>query len=86
MNSPKRFIAGAVCPKCAEMDRLVNYTNDDGTFKECVACGFLEKQIVQIETNEIGTRVNHFPVGPDGEEEQDDVQVVQLISPKSDKH
>ena len=83
MTSPKRFIAGAVCPKCAEMDRLVNYTNDDGTFKECVACGFLEKQIVQIETNELGTRVNHFP---DGEEVQDDVQVVQLLSPKSAKH
>ncbi len=83
MISPKRFIAGAVCPKCAEMDRLVSYTNDDGTFKECVACGFMEKQIVQIETNELDTRVNHFPeVG----EEQDDVQVVQLISPKSTKH
>jgi uncharacterized metal-binding protein (TIGR02443 family) len=83
MNSPKRFIAGAVCPKCAEMDRLVSYTNDDGTFKECVACGFLEKQIVQIETNELGTRVNHFP---EGEEEQDDIQVVQLISPKNSKN
>jgi uncharacterized metal-binding protein (TIGR02443 family) len=83
MNSPKRFIAGAVCPKCAEMDRLVSYTNDDGTFKECVACGFLEKQIVQIETNELGTRVNHFP---EGEEEQDDIQVVQLISSKNSKN
>lgn len=81
MNSPKRFIAGAVCPKCAEMDRLINYTNDDGTFKECVACGFLEKQIVQVETNELGTRVNHFPEV----EEQEDVQIVQLISPKSTK-
>tara|TARA_R110001592_G_scaffold86031_4_gene254064 strand:+ start:11556 stop:11807 length:252 start_codon:yes stop_codon:yes gene_type:complete len=83
MSSPKRFIAGAVCPKCAAMDRLINYTNDDGTFKECVACGFLEKQVVQVETNELGTRVNHFP---EVEKEQDDVQVVRLISPKNTKH
>jgi uncharacterized metal-binding protein (TIGR02443 family) len=84
MNSPKRFIAGAVCPKCAAMDRLTSYANDDGAFKECVACGFLEKQIVQIETNELDTRVNHFPEGE--EEEQDDIQIVQLISPKLTKH
>tara|TARA_R110001592_G_scaffold177076_2_gene417297 strand:- start:110023 stop:110271 length:249 start_codon:yes stop_codon:yes gene_type:complete len=82
MSSPKRFIAGAVCPKCAEMDRLVSYTNDDGMFKECVACGFKEKQIVQIETSELDTRVNHFPES----EEEDEVQVVQLISPKTTKH
>ena len=77
MNSPKRFIAGAVCPKCAEMDRLVSYSNDDGTFKECVACGFIEKQIVQIEQNELDTRVNHAP-----EQEDDGAQVVQIMIPK----
>ena len=81
MITPKRFIAGAVCPKCAEMDRLVSYTNDDGTFKECVSCGFKEKQLVQIESGELDTRVNHFPES----EEDDDVQVVQLISPKMTK-
>ena len=83
MNTPKRFIAGAVCPKCAEMDRLVSYTNEDGTFKECVACSFIEKQIVQIETNELDTRVNHFPEEDQG---QDDIQVVQLIPSKPTKH
>lgn len=82
MSSPKRFIAGAVCPKCAEMDRLVNYTNEDGTFKECVACGFIEKQVVQIEASELDTRVNHFP---ESDAEQEDIQIVQLISPKT-KH
>lgn len=78
MSSPKRFIAGAVCPKCAEMDRLLTFTNDEGTFKECVACGFSEKQIVQVETDELETRVNHFPEAP---EDPDEVQVVQVIKP-----
>lgn len=77
MSSPKRFIAGAVCPKCAEMDRLVSYANDEGTFKECVACGFIEKQIVQVEQTELGTRVNHAP-----EQDDDSAQVVQIILPK----
>lgn len=81
MSTPKRFIAGAVCPKCAEMDRLVSYSNDEGTFKECVACGFIEKQLVQVEPNELDTRVNHVL-----ELEGDDVQVVQLINPKPTKH
>ena len=77
MSSIKRFIAGAVCPKCAQMDRLVSYTNDEGTFKECVACGFIEKQIVQVLQDELETRVNHIdPVTEDQE-----VQVVQILAP-----
>lgn len=82
MNTPKRFIAGAVCPKCAEMDRLVSYSNAEGTFKECVACGFIEKQLVQVEPNELDTRVNHGLESEVG----DDVQVVQLINPKPTRH
>lgn len=81
MSTPKRFIAGAVCPKCAEMDRLVSYSNEEGTFKECVVCGFIEKQLVQVETSELDTRVNHGLESEAG----DDVQVVQLINPKPTK-
>lgn len=77
MSVIKRFIAGAVCPKCAEMDRLVSYTNDEGTFKECVACGFLEKQLVQVAQDEIETRVNHAAQDDDDAE----VQVVQIMKP-----
>ena len=74
----KRFIAGAVCPRCGEMDRLVTYTSAEGTFKECVACDFSEKQIAQVEMSELETRVNHFP---EGETEQ--AQVVQIVDLKS---
>ena len=42
-NEPKqrpRFVAGAICPSCQEMDRMVI----DGAADErrCVACGFVE--------------------------------------------
>jgi len=86
----KRFIAGAVCPRCGEMDRLVTYTDENGTFKECVACQFEEKQQVQLEINELDTRVNNlsgseFPEGKSVSEEKDmseeqGVQVVQVIN------
>ena len=43
----KRFIAGAVCPKCKEIDRMVLETSEAGDKEEvqrrrCVSCGFLE--------------------------------------------
>jgi uncharacterized metal-binding protein (TIGR02443 family) len=42
-KSKKRFIAGAVCPKCSEMDKLVMYKNDDGReTRECVICDYID--------------------------------------------
>lgn len=38
--SRRRFIAGAVCPRCAQMDKLV--VDMDTDQRECVACGFNE--------------------------------------------
>lgn len=38
--SRRRFIAGAVCPRCAAMDKIV--INLDTDRRECVACGFSE--------------------------------------------
>jgi len=39
----KRFIAGVVCPKCGEMDKIRMYRDDnDDELRDCVACGFTE--------------------------------------------
>jgi len=78
MTSKKRFIAGAVCPRCGEMDKLVSYSNEQDTIKECVACGFEEKQAVQVELDELGTRVNHLPED-DMSNQDGSVQVVQIM-------
>ena len=74
----KRFIAGAVCPRCGEMDRLVTYTDNEGTFKECVSCDFEEKQLVQVELDEMDTRVNQLSGSASADESS--VQVVNIIS------
>ncbi len=36
----RRFIAGAICPSCREMDRLFVDADDAGPFFECVSCGY----------------------------------------------
>ena len=65
-NTPprRRFIAGAVCPRCALMDKIVVDLDTDQ--RECVACGFAEERPgdaaaqVQPETasRELPTRVS----------------------------
>lgn len=37
---PKRFIAGAVCPRCGVQDRIRLYSFEGATHRDCVACGF----------------------------------------------
>ena len=40
----KRFIAGAVCPSCGQMDTLQVYTTPSGQkVMTCVDCNFLEQ-------------------------------------------
>jgi uncharacterized metal-binding protein (TIGR02443 family) len=40
----KRFIAGAVCPQCQLIDKLVVYRENDLEFCECVRCGHKRQQ------------------------------------------
>lgn len=61
MPTPKRFIAGAVCPRCAEMDKIMMFTTDDeDQVRECVACGFTDavSDTPKPEDAELQTRVN----------------------------
>ena len=41
-NKRRRFIAGAVCPRCAVMDRLI--VSSDGESRCCVECGFSDNR------------------------------------------
>ena len=54
----KRFIAGAICPRCSEMDKLVMYREDEKDFRECVSCGFNDEMRFKQNTRELDTRVN----------------------------
>ncbi|MEM1112887.1 MAG: YheV family putative metal-binding protein [Pseudomonadota bacterium] len=53
----RRFIAGAVCPRCGAMDKIV--VNLDTDSRECVACGFSEERPADTgSVKEVPTRVN----------------------------
>lgn len=53
----KRFIAGAVCPRCTQLDKLFVYSIDDKNFRECVNCDFLEEQQFAPIQHEPSTRL-----------------------------
>lgn len=40
----KRFIAGATCPKCKELDSLMLYWQGNIEQMECVSCGYHQSQ------------------------------------------
>ena len=73
VNGKKRFIAGAVCPKCSEMDKLVVYNKDGQDYRECVSCGFSDEMHFKSQAKELETRVNKTH-----EEKKAEVQVLQF--------
>ncbi len=60
MKSPpahrRRFIAGAVCPRCGEMDKII--VDMDTQTRECVACDFSEARPQDGGVQELPTRVS----------------------------
>ncbi len=76
----KRFIAGAVCPKCAEQDVLMTYRIGEDEFRECVECGFKDKMVFKSQMRELGTRVNTTE-----EDIASETQVVTLMPSKPTK-
>ncbi len=81
-NKPlKRFIAGAVCPRCAEMDKLVMYNNEKNQqVRECVRCGY-QDVMTDSGPEEITTRVNQPRPGEETLPHEDEVQVVNILDP-----
>src|SRR6056300_600876 len=78
MTQPiKRFIAGAVCPKCGAMDTVRAYEQDGQLNRECVSCDFNDNMDADNGPDiELPTRVNQSDklVFDEGE------QVVKLIN------
>lgn len=73
----KRFIAGAVCPRCGVMDRLRTYRDDQREYRECVSCDYQDAMRLdgEPEPEEIKTRVNRPASGLAADE-----QVLQFVA------
>ncbi|MET0355721.1 MAG: YheV family putative zinc ribbon protein [Cellvibrio sp.] len=72
-STKRRFMAGAVCPRCSKMDSIVVYNLDGKDFRECVSCDFKEEMRLNIATSELETRVNHSV------DHQEEVQVINIL-------
>lgn len=73
-STKRRFVAGAVCPRCSEMDKLVVYSEEGKDYRECVACGYKEEMHFKPVARELETRVNQSEV-----EKRDAVQVITIL-------
>lgn len=74
MNTPKRFIAGAVCPRCGELDKLVQFREDGCEFRQCVRCDFRDEMGPNGPVSELPTRVNQVEEAV----REEGVQVIQI--------
>ncbi len=72
-SQKRRFVAGAVCPKCSAMDTVVVYNENGKDFRECVACGLKDEMHFKPITKELETRVNQT------EEEKNQISPVKII-------
>ncbi|WP_331344131.1 YheV family putative zinc ribbon protein [Cellvibrio sp. UBA7661] len=73
-STKRRFVAGAVCPRCSEMDKLVVFNEDGKDYRECVACGYKEEMRFKPAARELETRVNQTE-----EDKRDAVQVINIL-------
>lgn len=71
-SAKKRFVAGAVCPRCQAMDKIVVFSQDGRDYRECVACDYHEEMRFATTPRELDTRVNQT--------EQDKDSGVQVIN------
>ena len=49
MNIKRRFIAGAKCPRCEAMDRIIMLTTDDAEWIECIECDYSENRPTYVD-------------------------------------
>ena len=74
-KTTRRFIAGAVCPRCSQMDRIVVDMETDR--RECVACGFSDERPEDKLAREVPTRVSR----PAARRVETPAETVRLVDP-----
>jgi uncharacterized protein len=78
MAVQKRFIAGAICPRCAEMDRIRAWEQNGIRYRDCVSCDFFEQLPIEDDAAvELETRVNRPREAPAA----DEIRPVRILDP-----
>ena len=77
-DTPKRFVAGAKCPQCQAVDKVMMFRKGGIQYQACVSCGYKEEMVFERTFREIEPRVNRTV-----EDRRDETTVVRLIGPDS---
>jgi uncharacterized metal-binding protein (TIGR02443 family) len=80
----RRFIAGAVCPGCGAMDKLVLLVGSSDQRRECVSCDYSDS-LADAPPPEPDTRVNQVRPGEAALAHEPEVQILQLQGATPDK-
>lgn len=75
----RRFIAGAKCPQCGELDKIA--VDLDADQRLCVSCGFVEDRPSGVASGELQTRVSR----PAARRVETPAEVVTLVDPAAAK-
>ena len=73
----RRFIAGAICPKCSAVDKLYTYELDQKKYRACTRCDFNEQMRFASNKQELQTRVNRVVVA-----KEEPAKVLRLFDPR----
>lgn len=73
-NTPRRFVAGAKCPECQQIDKVVMFRLDGVQHRECVACGYADIMQFEPQFSELETRVNRTE-----QQKAEQVSVVRIV-------
>ena len=49
----KRFIAGAICPKCKEEDKIFVFPENNYSTAECIRCGFTQQAVAEPPSDDV---------------------------------
>jgi uncharacterized metal-binding protein (TIGR02443 family) len=74
----RRFIAGAVCPHCGEIDKIVMLLESVDKRRECVSCGYRDALAEPQLAHEPTTRVNAPRPGESSLAHEEEIQILKL--------
>ena len=74
-----RFVAGAVCPQCQAVDRIVIETLEGEKHRRCVACGFSERSDGDAQPGPVKGRLERPRRGSEA------VHTVKILGPEPDE-
>lgn len=76
----KRFIAGATCPKCGELDKIFTYLDEQQEqWRACASCDFTESFKKSSAAEELPTRVNQHRLGEPRLAHETPIEAVKII-------